>query len=59
MIEMLKEHTSCQLCLLKTPLEKTEKNSFNISFFFIIHLIVELEVFFALIPCINNNILYF
>lgn len=50
-VEMLKEQPSCQLCVIKAPLQKVDKNSFNIIFFFILHFLIEFTVFFALLPC--------
>ncbi len=51
MVEMLKEKPDCQLCVLKAPLQKTDKNSFNIIFFFILHIFIETSVFYGLLPC--------
>jgi ankyrin repeat protein len=50
-VDMLKEKPDCQLCVFKAPLHKVDKNNFNIYFFFIIHLIAELLVFWTLLPC--------
>jgi choline-glycine betaine transporter len=52
-IDMLKEHTSCQLCIVRNPLNRIEKNNFNIIFFFVIHIIIELMVFTIILPCKN------
>ena len=39
--EMLKDKNFCQMCMVKMPLEKVEKNKTNIIFFYSIHLLVE------------------
>ena len=39
--EMLKDKSLCQMCIVKMPLEKVEKNKTNIIFFYTIHLIIE------------------
>ena len=49
--EMLKEGQDCQLCVLRAPVNKVDKNSFNIIFFFLIHLLIEFLMFFVLLPC--------
>lgn len=53
---MLKEHTTCQLCVIRNPMKPIEKNSHNIVFFFFIHLIVETYVITVQLPC--NTITY-
>jgi palmitoyltransferase len=50
-VEMLKEKADCQLCVLKAPMQKVDKNSFNIIFFFILHGFFESAVFFIMLPC--------
>ena len=50
-VTMLKETTNCQFCVLKTPLEKIERNNINIVAFFLLHFIFETFTFFVLLPC--------
>jgi len=38
---MLKDKNLCQMCIVKLPLEKVEKNKANIIFFYSIHIILE------------------
>lgn len=45
--------SKCNMCVITTPLKKLEKSTFNIWFFFFIHLIVELSVLLCLIPSLN------
>lgn len=51
-VEMLKENSRCQLFVIKAPLQKMDKNSMNITFFFLIHILVESSVLTILLPCI-------
>jgi hypothetical protein len=48
---MLKDKNKCQLCVFKAPLSKIEKNNFNITFFLVIHFIIESLVFTIILPC--------
>jgi len=50
-IDMLKDQQTFQLCVLKSPLEKTKKNNINIIMFFVMHIILEFFVIFILLPC--------
>jgi hypothetical protein len=38
---MLKDKNTCNMCIVKMPLEKIEKNKTNIIFFFTIHFLIE------------------
>ena len=39
--EMLRDKNFCQMCIVKMPLEKVEKNKTNIIYFYTIHFLVE------------------
>lgn len=47
---LLQKNSMCNMCVINTPLEKLEKNKFNIWFFFIIHIIIESSVLLFLFP---------
>lgn len=49
--DMLKDKNLCQMCMVKMPLEKVEKNKTNIIFFFSIHLVVEPFIIGVSAPC--------
>ncbi len=54
MYEMLSQSKSgCNMCVITTPLKKLEKRSFNIWFFFIIHLLIEISVLVFFFPITN------
>ena len=38
---LLQKKSSCNMCVISTPLEKLEKSRFNIIFFFVLHIIIE------------------
>ena len=65
-LEMLEEErTSCHMFVLKIPVQKLDKNNFNIYFFISAHIILESLVFFILLPCnyncylhLNYNLVY-
>lgn len=51
-MEMLKDKTNCQICIMKMPMRKVEKSNTNIFVFFILHFFIEGLVFFLFLPCI-------
>ena len=50
-INILQSRFHCQLCSVKMPFVKVERNIFNVIFFIAIHLFVEFFTFFILLPC--------
>jgi len=54
-VEMLtEERKSCHMCVIKIPLQKLENSNFNNYLFMSFHFIVEVSVFFILMPCKIN-----
>jgi ankyrin repeat protein len=52
--EMLKDKNFCQLCIVKMPLEKVEKNKTNIIFFYSIHILLEPLIIGVSASCKNK-----
>ena len=50
-LEMLKERNNCQLFIIRTPLEKLEKNQFNLIAFYTYYIISGVTTVTLLIPC--------
>jgi len=50
--DIIQNKFHCQLCSIKMPYIKIEKNIWNLIFFMSIHIIVEFFTFFLLTPCI-------
>ena len=52
--EMLKEKSFCQMCIVKMPLKKVEKNKTNIIFFYSIHILLEPLIIGVSAACKNK-----
>ena len=52
-IELLKEadNSCCEISLLKPNVRRIEKNYFNLIFFILIHLLVQISSLFIVLPC--------
>lgn len=53
LVDMLKDKSMCNMCLVKLPLRKVEKSNANVILFFVLHILFEFIVFFLLLPCKN------
>jgi ankyrin repeat protein len=49
-VEMLKINSKCNICAIKLPLQKMEKNNINVIFFFFLHAVIETLGFFFILP---------